>query len=465
MIQKITNNLKIRLLVGLFLFLFIIFYGFGSFLIRSLKDSYTQTIETSLVTAAKDIKHDYKDSGEVKETLDDIKEEFDIYPFYAQVIKWEKASQKMERIATSEDLKSETIEVEKNLLEKMKKTKEGIVFTTIHLSSLAQEKLRVAHMVLDENEESFTLLSCGTLYKQHTPYVTQMTTKLWIGLSVVLVVILVLMYLIISRSFLSVQRVIDEARSIKVEDIDKKITKTHIATEIDNLIDTFNELIFELQHAYMSVKQFGQNASHELKTPLTIIRGEIEVGLKKERTKAEYEAILHSIHKEIIALQDIIEKILFLSSITKGAHETFFETIYVDEIVQEAIAEKKDFAQERNIVLHVSSFDTLSVQGNATLLKIAIANLIDNAIKYSFASTSVNIALYGNTLRIENQGEGISREDRAHIFEKFYRSKKVHGVLGSGLGLSIVEAILNLHGFKISVQSRENQSTTFSISF
>lgn len=462
---QIINNLKFRLLIGLFFFLFIIFYGFGHFLVSSLKDSYTQTIENALIIAIKDIKHDYKDMNNIKETLNDIKEEFDIHPFYAQVVRWNISSQSIEHVIMSEDLKSEMIHLDKNLFNVIKKSKDGIVFTTTTMPLIAKEKLKIGHIILEENQDVLTVLSCGTIYKKHTPYVAQMTFRLWVGLSTLLLVVLLLVYAIISRSFLSVQRVIDEARSIRVDDVNKQITKTHIAIEIDNLIDTFNELIHELQKSYIQVKQFGQNASHELKTPLTIIRGEIEVGLKKERSLEEYQAILQSIHKEITSLQDIIEKILFLSSINKGVHNIAFETIYVDEIVQEAIEEKKGFAQERCIRLQVKSFDTLTTYGNATLLKIAIANLLDNAIKYALPETSVVISLSGKGLCIQNEGKGISKDEILHIFEKFYRGKQTNGISGSGLGLCIVEAILNFHGFQINIISVENKSTTVSVSF
>lgn len=463
--KTIINNLKFRLLVGLFFFLFTVFYGFGSFLIGSLKEAYTQTIEASLVTALKDIKHDYKDSGDLKETLNDIKEEFDIYPFFAQIALWNTQTQSMDVLMTSDDLKQESLTLPKALSQEVKQAKEGVVFTTLHLPSLVEANIKVGHTILEEKEGVLTVLSCGTVYKKHTPYVTQMTLRLWIGLGTLLVVMLVLVYVIISRSFSSVQRVIDEARSIKVDDMGKKITKTHIAAEIDNLIDTFNALIFELQNSYIQVKQFGQNASHELKTPLTIVRGEIEVGLKKERTQEEYRQILHRVHKEIVLLQEVIEKILFLSSITKGGKELFCETVYVDEIVHEVVEEKKSFAATRHITLHVKSVDALTTRGNAALLKIAIANVLDNAIKYSPPSAKVSIALLGTTLCIENEGEGIGEEEIEHIFERFYRGKKVLGVSGSGLGLSIVEAIIRLHDFKIDVKSVPHKVTTVSIVF
>lgn len=464
--KKIVNNLKFRLLAGLCCFLFFVFYGFGYFLISSLKDSYIQSIETSLVTAIKDIKHDYKDNkSTIKETLNDIKDEFGIYPFYGQIASWNMKSQTMEVFELSEDLKHESLFLNHTLLEELAKAHEGVAFTTLHVPSLAEEKLKIGHVILEKQEGSFIVLSCGTTYKSHTPYVRQMTVRLWFGLGILLVIILFLVYGILSHSFSSVQHVIDEARGIKADDIGKQITKTHISAEIDNLIDTFNELIFELQHAYTQVKQFGQNASHELKTPLTIIRGEIEVGLKKEREKEEYQFILHSIHKEITSLQEIIEKILFLSSVNKKVQEVCFDSIYVDEIVQEAIEERQGIAKGSGIVLHVKTFDALTTRGNAPLLKMAIGNLLDNAIKYSPSHTTVTIALIGKTLSIENEGIGIDPDEIPHIFERFYRGKRVDSILGSGLGLSIVEAILNLHSFQIDIKSRINEVTTVKVFF
>lgn len=464
--KKIVNNLKFRLLLGLCCFLFIVFYGFGYFLIHSLTQTYIQTIEASLVTALKDIKHDYKDTrNEIEETLNDIKEEFNIYPFYAQVSSLEKNTQTVHSIARSEDLKNEMIVIDKKRLEALAQTKEGLLFTTDHLLALTQEKIKMGHMILAETNDTVTVLSCGTEYKRHTPYVEQMKSRLWIGFGALLVMILLGVYTILSRSFLSVQRVIDEARSIHVEDIGKKMTKTHMATELDNLIDTFNALIFELQNAYRHVKQFGQNASHELKTPMTIIRGEIEIGLKKERTPQEYQQILHTIHQEVSVLQDIIEKILFLSTIHQKGNDAYFETVYIDEIVQESVEEKRNFAKAREVFLHVKTFDALTLKGNASLLKIAIGNLLDNAIKYSPAHTTVVLALSGKTLCIENEGEGIGEEEIPHVFERFYRGKKTLGIAGSGLGLSLVEAIMTLHGFRVDIKSIPNEVTTVSIAF
>lgn len=443
----------------------IIFYGFGYFMVGLLKNSYTQTVEATLTTALKDIKHDYKTNVDMSETLHDVEDEFDIHPLYSQVTFLESKTQTITEKITSDDLKSEALPLDTLIVSEVIKAKGAIVFTTLNIPNLTKNKVRVGHIVLDVTDAHYVILSCGTAYDKHTPYVKIMTVWLWIGLSVLLVAILLMVYFIISHSLLNVQQVIDEARSINVEDVDKKITKTHIAKEIDNLIDTFNTLLHELQYAYLQVKQFGQNASHELKTPLTIIRGEIEVGLKKERTPSEYQHILGTIHSEVTSLQDIIEKILFLSSTTKGHVDASFEMVYIDEIVQEAIEEKKSFAMSKDIALHVNACEPLTTRGNGALLKIAIANLIDNAIKYSPTHSLVNIALLDTTLCIANSGLGINEEELPHIFEQFYRGKMVQKISGVGLGLAIVKTILELHDFRMEVKSVKGEETKVSIFF
>jgi signal transduction histidine kinase len=182
------------------------------------------------------------------------------------------------------------------------------------------------------------------------------------GLSSLLIIILVLAYILISKSLQNVQKVTNTAKEISTQDLHSTIPQTHIAYEIDDLIATFNTLLNELQNAYSQVKQFGQNASHELKTPLTIIQGEVDVGLRKERTYEEYQQILHKVAKEVSTLHTVIEKILFLSSTTKNDLKNHFSEVYLDEVLLDAIEEKRLICEQKNITLHVNSLEALSVQ-------------------------------------------------------------------------------------------------------
>lgn len=458
----LAKNLKFRLLLGLFVFLFVIFYGFGYFLISTLKDSYLQSAKATLGVVIKDISHDYTNQSSADALMGDVKEEFDLQTLYVQLSKWDKKTHAIAHINTSLDLNNKPLQIDTSILTRILEAPNSTLFRT---EKHAKGTLLVAHLVLNMQVDMPMILSCAIPYEYHTPYVKALKLWLWMGLGTLLILMLLMVYFIISRSFSSVQRIINEVRSIGIEDSQKRLAKTEVAKEIDNLIDTFNDLISQLQSAYAQVKAFGQNASHELKTPLTIMRGEIEIGLKKERTAEEYQSILSTIHDEVIALQEVIEKILLLSSVTKSDVHASFETLYIDEMLQEVLEEKRALALKQAISLHVSIFEPFTLQANPVLLKIILNNLLDNAIKYSPYGATITIALKEGSLYIENSGQGISEADMPHIFERFYRAKEVRHLVGHGLGLCLVKVILDVHGFRIEVKSIQNKTTSFCIFF
>lgn len=458
--KTVAKNLKFRLLSGLFLFLFVTFYLFGYFLVASLKSSYLTSTDAKLELILKDILHDYTNQSDADSLWEDAQEEFGIQALYVQLGVLDSKTQTFFSTSTSHNLKNEPLVVDASTIATLLMTHKSVFATVRH----AKNTLRVAHMMVDASSQTPVVLSCALHYEYHTPYLKQLKEWLWMGLGTLLLVVLLMVYFIISKSFENVQKVIDEVRNINIEDRYKPIAQSHVSPEIDNLIDTFNALLLELSNAYTQVKAFGQNASHELKTPLTIMRGEIEIGLKKERSKEEYQEILTSIKHEVASLQNIIEKILFLSSVTKQGIYTSFEDVYMDELIHEVLEEKRTLAWQKAIDLHMSRCEPLSVRGNAALLKILLSNLLDNAIKYATQTTTVNIELVQGNLRIENKGIGISEEDMPHIFERFYRGKEVGLISGSGLGLALVKAIVDVHGYGIDVQSTHEGMTVFTLS-
>ena len=257
---------------------------------------------------------------------------------------------------------------------------------------------------------------------------------------------------------------VDVVKNIKIDGEPHLIQPSNIAKEIDELIETFNTLIDNLQISYKKVKDFGQNASHELKTPLTIIRGEIEVGLRKGRSNEEYKEILHSTLLELDHLQEIIEKILFLGANADSDISKSFEEVYLDEILEEAIKERIALAKTKNITINLLVLEPTTILGNSGLLKIVCHNLLENAIKYSYEGGVINVSLQNNSLTIEDFGCGIPHEELPKIFDRFYRVDKVRNhKSGSGLGLSIVKNILDIHGFGIAVESLERNYTKVDI--
>lgn len=461
------KNLKFRLIATLGVVLFALFYSFGYIVVHTLESSYQHSLEANLFTILKDIKHDFIQRADKETiTLDDNKKEFDMPVLYAQIVAYDSLSNTPQVLKKSSDLKGEMLKIEPSMIQQIFESPDKIIFSMISDTQLTQRKIYIGTIFLAQTEFQMLFLQCAMPYDKHTPQIKEMIFILWVGLLSLLSIILVMAYSLISKSLRNVQRVTNTAKAITAQDRHATIPQTHIAYEIDDLIATFNTLLNELHATYAQVKQFGQNASHELKTPLTIIKGEVDVGLRKERTVAEYQHILSNVAKEVGTLHEVIEKILFLSSATKKELKHHFSEVYLDEILIDALEEKRPLSEQKHLTLHVNTLEAVSVLGNAALLKIAIANLIDNAIKYTTAPSTIEIALFPHELQIKDEGLGINEEELAHVFEQFYRGEiSKQSTQGSGLGLAIVKNILDLHDFGITVHSQEGVGTQMVITF
>ena len=457
---KLFKNIKFRLLSGLFIFLFIVFYGFGYFIIDTFKRHHNQSIESSLIPAVKDLKHEFHTYFEDAHIFEEIKYEFDIDILYAQVVILENNQSTL--LLKSHDLKN--FELFHTNIPSENLSKNNIFFSIQTIPKLTPKKIKVATIILEQIEDKTILLQCAVPFTQEIPYLENMKLFLWVSLCVILCVILVAVYFVLSRSLAQTKNVVDVVKNITIDGNPYQIAPTHISKEIDELIETFNTLIDNLQISYKKVKDFGQNASHELKTPLTIMRGEIEVGLRKERSCDQYKEILHSTLLELDHLQEVIEKILFLGANADSDIIKSFETVYIDEIIEEVVREKRAFAKTKEISIQLKEIEPTTKSGNPSLLKIVCSNLLDNAIKYSPKNSVVNISLKNNALIIEDFGCGIPSEALLKVFDRFYRVDTVRSnKSGSGLGLSIVKNILNIHRFDITIESIEGSYTKVKI--
>lgn len=464
---SLIRNLKFRLLLSLFILLFSLFYAFGYAIVHTLENSYKESLDAMLFTVLKDIKYEYVNHPERIETMmNEVKDEFDMPLLYAQVVNLDLRLDTYDITMRSHDLQESNLKVDPSFLHTVAAHSDKIAYSEQMFSSQNQHTVRIGTIFLADQNGQFLFLQCALPYNKHTPQVKNLTVTLWIGFSLLLATILLSVYILITLSFRNVRKVAEKAKQMSMQTDETLISKTHVAYEIDHLIDTFNALLSELQHAYHQVKQFGHNASHELKTPLTIIKGEIDVGLRKERSQEEYQTILANIATEVTHLQEVIEKILFLSANTSVDIKKLFEDVYVDEILLETIHEKTALAHEKEITLLLEQLIPFTKHGNAALLKIVFTNLLDNAIKYSPAHTTVHIALANRRLIIQDHGIGISTADQKHLFEQFYRAQNGKAYAqGSGLGLALVKTILDLHHIDIAMTSQENEGTTITLSF
>jgi signal transduction histidine kinase len=219
-----------------------------------------------------------------------------------------------------------------------------------------------------------------------------------------------------------------------------------ISTNIDNTIKR--------------LKFFNSNVSHELKTPLTIMKGEIELALKNKKCD---ENLLKSLLNEINYINDITEKLLFLTK--KDFTKKDFKEIDLEDIVLELF---EKYSKRISINLDIND-DEYIIYGDKTLLKMAFSNLIENSIKYGAKHINISLKKKKHKIKLilEDDGIGIPKGKLPFIFDEFYRvdesrNKKVKGF---GLGLAIVKSILNLHKAKISVDSEINKGVKITIEF
>lgn len=222
--------------------------------------------------------------------------------------------------------------------------------------------------------------------------------------------------------------------------------------------------------ALASQKQFIGNVAHELRTPLSIIKTNIEVALLEGRLDPKLRNALLGNVDELDRTSDIINNLLSLNTLL-NPERVEFSNVDLGVVVDAALAKLSILAKQKNITLSVSKGEFLIVSGNSVALEQAAMNLIKNAIIYTPQGGRVDIAIapnyYGHIeLRIHDTGVGISREDLFHVFEPFYRAdrsrSRAHG--GSGLGLTIVSELVKLHRGKITMQSTEKQGTTVVVS-
>ena len=276
---------------------------------------------------------------------------------------------------------------------------------------------------------------------------------------------------LIYKSFLPIENILLELKQINAKDLSARLKSNKNKDEINQLVEEVNSLLKRLESSFEKISQFSSDASHELKTPLTIIRGEIEVALRKERSNEEYKSVLNSSLNEIIIIEKTINDLLFLAKNEKDILIDNQEDIYFDEIIDESINEVKSFAKLNQIEINFILEDTIEYKGYSNLLKIALKNVLKNAIQFSHKNSQIIVKSYKKgsffEISVQDFGIGIEKNEQIKIFEKFYRTDKSRNKNsgGTGLGMSILKKIVDIHKGKINIHSKENIGTTITISF
>ena len=282
---------------------------------------------------------------------------------------------------------------------------------------------------------------------------------LFILIPILFFLMILMVWFLINNILRKVQYIIDEVKDIKIDDFTTRLTTLNTNDEIDELIHTFNNMLDTIEQSVNKIKRFSNDVSHELKTPLTVIIGELELGLRKSRTNEEYKEILNTALGESRVLKELIDNLLFLSNMDDKSIKSKFQNVDIDEVLVDVISSSNILLEEKNINIDFKEFENISINANSQLIKVMLSNIIQNSIKYSNHNSKIEITLKNNICIIKDYGIGIKEDYIKKIFDRFYRIDESRARGGYGLGLSIVKDIATLHNINIKIKSDYSKYT------
>jgi heavy metal sensor kinase len=300
----------------------------------------------------------------------------------------------------------------------------------------------------------------------HFELVERLTEGIGVALLAVILLSLPAGYLI-SRRLLRPFHAIDQAAArVRKGDLGARISLGAGSPEIRRMIDALNDTFAELESSFGRIQQFSADAAHELNTPLTVLRGSLEVALARERTLEEYQIVLAEMLDEIIRLSRMVHDLLLLASPGGADRRAQFRTVDIVPLVAATAERLGMIAEAAGIRLALNQTAGLQVAGDGPLLQRALYNIMHNAIRYSPMNTVVTVTTTWDNgavaIEINDQGIGIPKDQRERIFERFYRLDPSRAT-GTGLGLSMVKWIVELHGGRVEVESEPGRGARFRV--
>jgi len=258
-----------------------------------------------------------------------------------------------------------------------------------------------------------------------------------------------------------------QADAMRAVDRGSRLEVAPTADELAALGQAFNGLLDRLEEAHERQRRFTGDASHQLRTPLTALLGQVEVALRQPRPADEYRRVLESAQRQGRNLTQIVEMLLFLARADADALPAELESVDLAEWLPTYLSHWSQHSRAADLHLNVSA--PCQVHAQPALLGQLLDNLIDNALKYSPPGSPVtlraNVARSSVTLAVEDRGDGITAGDLSHVFEPFFRSERAHrhNQSGVGLGLSIARRIAMLFGGTLTAQSHVGEGSRFEL--
>lgn len=319
---------------------------------------------------------------------------------------------------------------------------------------------------------SYTMVVLQSLHSQKELLEDIRRTFFW-AIPIALLLASVGGYFLARQSLAPVAAMASQARSMGAANLHDRLVVKNRRDELGQLTVSFNQLLERLETSFEQQRRFVADASHELRTPVAILRGEAEVTLARDdRSPAEYRETLAILRDESQRLARIVEDLFTLTRADAGQYPLNLRDAYLDELAGQALVRARSLALAKNITLKPSVGADLPICADEALLGRMLLNLLDNAIKYSPPNTTVGLTCHREgdhyLMEIADQGPGIPRELQPRIFERFYRADKARARVetetgGAGLGLSIARWIAEAHDGRLDLTRSDSSGSLFTV--
>lgn len=351
---------------------------------------------------------------------------------------------------------------------KMYSTKLNNIFIDTYLNKKPIRQIQVP--ILDK-KKSIGYLFIAMSLDDATMILKNLRDTLLIVFPLILAVLFLIARLIAGRSIKPVTLITETSSRITKDNLEERIILPQNKDELYVLSKTINDLLERIENAVEREKQFTSDASHELRTPLTVLKGTLEVLIRKPRTKEEYEDKIKFGISEVNRLNKLVDQLLLLARFENQIQSLKIEKVYLNALILDILTRYSLKVNEKKISIDYSFSKEHYVESDNYLISIIIGNIISNAIKYSRENGLIIISLsqeFGiTTCIISDNGIGILKEDLDKILNPFYRSNPTRypEVKGTGLGLSIVKRLSELLGVQLEIQSEINKGTSVILRF
>lgn len=334
-------------------------------------------------------------------------------------------------------------------------------FETLKIQSGVQ-RIRVLYVMVGPG----VILQTGLSMETYSFFI-QAFQKVFAGAMAIVVLISAASGWLVSRKALSgVDRITETAEQITGARLDARVPVAGNQGELDRLARAFNTMLDRIQALVTSVREMSDNIAHDLKSPLTRIRGLAEITLVQAQDREEFEAMAASTIEEVDRLLDTINTMLVISRTDAGVGGFSFELLSVSDLVSEACDLFGPLAEDKGISLECSAPEPCTAVADRSMMQRACSNLLDNAIKYTDSGGRIRVSVARQShdhlsICVEDTGIGIEPQNLDRVFDRFFRVDASRSTKGTGLGLSLAKAIARTHGGDLTVKSEPGKGSRF----